>query len=240
VDHNVKSRRLNIRIAEPTIQQLSWLMLERGYTNRTAVIETAVHQLYQDERSKMTDYTARFTKAADWLVRDSAGRERARFATEAEAQAWIDSTLEQEREDQAAREQSRSEQALYDASIPDLSTSQLRWQVWRNWFYDKLVRTDRRLGQQQDHLDRIPDGSIGEPGTAGSHSYASQERHLINDRQQQQQAHELYRQAVALDTEIKAARRARDTETLRGLLDGPADGLISQMGGFFLAYARPE
>ena len=240
MEHNVKGRRLNIRIGAPTVDQLAWLIREANYTNRTAIIEAAIDRLYQQERGNMTDYTVRLTKAADWLVRDQAGRERARFATEAEAQSWIDSTREQEDADQAAREQARQEQDLYNASVPDLSASQLRWQTWRNWFYDNLVRTDRRLDAQQRVLDRIPSGDLGEPGTSGSPSYASKERHYIADKQRQVEAHELYRQAVATDTAIKDARRARDTETLRSLLEGDAARIISQMGQFFGPSARPE
>jgi len=240
VDNNVKSRRLNIRISEPTISQLAWLIREAGYTNRTAIIEAAIDRMFQQERSSMTDYTARFTKAGDWLVRDYAGRERARFATESEAQAWIDTTRELSHAEQAAREQSEAEQIVYDAAIPDLNALQLRWQLWRNWFYDNLMRTDRRLDAQQRHLDSIPDGQIGEPGTAGSHSYASQERHYVRDQQEQLEAHELYQRASALDTQIKTARRAHDTETLRSLLEADATRMISEMSGFFISIARPE
>jgi hypothetical protein len=53
VEHNVKGRRLNIRIGAPTVDQLAWLVRERRYTNWTAIIEKGIDRLFIAEGGTM-------------------------------------------------------------------------------------------------------------------------------------------------------------------------------------------
>ena len=91
VEHNVKGRRLNIRIGAPTVDQLAWLIRERGYTNRTAIIETAIDRMFTTERSTMTKRN--LTALADAIYTEVFGHLDDKYFAEskiAEIRDWLE------------------------------------------------------------------------------------------------------------------------------------------------------
>lgn len=90
-------------------------------------------------------YTIQHTHAGDYLIRDQADRQLARFAGETEAAAWITQRQAADAAEAAEREMHERAQAAFDESMPDLNKLQLRWQRWRNWLYDALSQESRRL-----------------------------------------------------------------------------------------------
>lgn len=178
----------------------------------------------------MITYTAKQTQRGDYIIRNQAGNEMARLATEAEAQEWITARLAQNEREHQERAAPAQEQQTFDDSTPDFNALQIRWQTWRTWFYDQLRRKDRRMAQMRDHLDRL-DSDLP--------SYNKHERYLTEDQQRQADANTLYEQAVALDTRIKTARRNRNTTALIATLT-ESETMIAEMSHYFLSSARPD
>ncbi len=197
-----------------------------------------------NQYDKCTEYIGDYygiqpTRSGEFIVRQRDGRELSRFPTIDGARADIQ---ERQLADAQAREH-RLEQWAGDREFSfahsDLTDAQLRWQDWRNWFYNELVHEDRSLAQHERALDRIPNGEIGEFGTTGSPSFANHERHYIDDAKRQKTAHDVYSQACALDKKIKQARRDQDVDALSDLLL-QSEQMIKTMSGFFLSIARPD
>lgn len=188
----------------------------------------------------MIEYTVQPTSKGQFIVRNPMGNECAKLGTQAEAEIWIERKHEQELQVETERAQAQAEQDNFNDSTPDLNMLQIRWQNWRNWFYNNLVHEDRSLAQHRHALDIIPDGAQGEFGTAGSPSYARHEQRLTEDQIAQVKARTLYEQAVHVDTRIKAARRSKNQDELTRMLVENAEPLIAQMCGFFPHIAMPE
>lgn len=105
MEHNVKGRRLNIRIGAPTVDQLAWLVRERRYTNWTAIIEKGIDRLFIAEGGTMdTEKITEIEVAAnvsDWWDHNVYGEMAAngqyvdRDATQAAYTAAVESKLRQ-------------------------------------------------------------------------------------------------------------------------------------------------
>lgn len=176
------------------------------------------------------EYRIQPTRKGDHIIRDQAGRELARRDTEPEAKAWIEAQEEKDRVEREEREAQAAEQETFDNAIPDLNKMQLRWQAWRNWFYDQLQREGNRTQQMRTHLDRL-DSSLP--------SYNHHESRLTRDQQQLVEAQALYEKAVTLDGQIKQARLDHDAIRLAETLT-KSEIMIEQMGGYFFHAARPD
>lgn len=176
-------------------------------------------------------YTIQHTHAGDYLIRDQADRQLARFAGETEAAAWITQRQAADAAEAAEREMHERAQAAFDESMPDLNKLQLRWQRWRNWLYDALSQESRRLSAVGRALDRAGDGD--------SPSQRRREQWQQREEAEADRAGALYARAVALDDRIKAARRAQDAEALAEAL-AESEALIGEMDALPLHQARPE
>jgi len=188
----------------------------------------------------MIEYTIQPTHKGQFIIRNPMGNECAKLDTQANAETWIEQKHEQEIQDQRAADTDAAEQKKFNVTIPDLNKLQIRWQNWRNWFYNELVHEDRSLGSHRRALDMIPDGASGEFGTSGSPSYARHEQGLTDDQITQVNAHALYERAVSVDILIKNARRSKNQSELTRLLIDEAELIIAAMNGFFLYASRPE
>lgn len=177
-------------------------------------------------------FTIQPTKKGAFIVRNRMGNELAKFDTAAAAAAHVAALEEAEREQRQASAARNAEQAEFDSAVADLNALQLRWQNWRNWFYGELTHEDRRLASFRNHLDNLPDDS--------SPAYRHHERSLSADQTAQHEARRLYERAVAVDREIKDARRAKNQGELERLLSEAAEPIIAAMDDYFPHIARPE
>lgn len=181
----------------------------------------------------MLEYTIQKTKTkGDYIIRAMGGREYARFDTEAEAHAWVVARMAADAQESAERQQRAQQQASYDNSLPALYQMQLEWQRWRTWFYGELRHESKRIAAARRALDYAPHPE--------SPTYAGHELHLTEDMDDQERARALYDEIVVpLDTRIKTARKAKDTESLKAALLETIP-VIAEMGEFFPHVARPE
>lgn len=172
-------------------------------------------------------YSIQETKKGDFIVRGPGPGRREMFrGTEVEAQNWID---QEQAKIQGQAEQATNQES-YDNSVPDLNAAQIRWQKWRSWFYNELQREARRVNQMRGALDRL-DSNLP--------SYSHHEQGLTEDQENLTKAESLYSRAVYLDSRIKTARRAKNTEELTGLL-AVAEQMIEEMDNYFTWKARPS
>lgn len=179
----------------------------------------------------MITYIIQHTHKGVYIVRDQADRQLARFATEADAAAFIAERQAQNTAAEQAHEADLAEQQTFDDSLIDLKTLQLRWQRWRDWFYDVMMAEAKNTAAHQRAMDRA--------AYADSPSQRKQEHNLTAAMEEDETARVLYEQAVALDTRIKTTRRQQHVDALADALT-ETEAIITRMNGFFLYAARPE
>jgi len=182
----------------------------------------------------MVNYHIQKTQRGKFIVRDQADRQLARRDTEAEAQTWLDDRIASDVAESKRLAAIHQEQQKFDGAVPDLNRLQIRWQNWRNWFYNELVHAERNAAQ----FGRAQDMKFDEHHA--SPSFQKQQRYLTEELTDVSNARELYdEKIVPLDTLLKNARQAHDTDDLAVTLDA-AEPLIESMNGFFMGVARPE
>mgnify|MGYP003512897067 FL=1 len=178
----------------------------------------------------MITYRIQQTAKGDFIVRNPGDREMARFDTEPEAQAWIDQRNADEQRESESRATSLAEQEQWDRATPELFDAQLRWQEFRNAYYGELQAEGRRVGRLSRMAESLDSELVGT---------AHQRTNATNDQLAHRTASELYEQATALDTRIKDARRARDTEALTDAL-AETDALMEAMNEALPSVAAPK
>lgn len=180
------------------------------------------------------DYTIQYTGKGDYIVRETmTTRERGRFSTEEEARAFV--TAQRDRDDAAAveREKRERDDIAYNASTPSLNEAQLTWQEWRTWFYGAMTTAARDTAQMKRAM------GMKEAQYAGWPSFERQRDAMTEAEREDRAAAELYQRAVALDTRIKDARRARDTASLAEDL-AETIAMIEDMRRFFPGTGIPS
>lgn len=186
---------------------------------------------------KCTEYVGDYygiqpTAGGEYIVRQRDGRELSRWPTIDEARGDAQQRQAQDVQDREERIQLWAVDREFGAAHRDLTDAQLRWQDWRNWFYDALVHEDRRLGRQEKALGKVPEGAAGQYGTTGSPSYVKYDRDYIDGAKRQAEARQVYERTVALDAQIKAARREQDIHLLTARLM-QAERMILDMRGYY-------
>ena len=163
-------------------------------------------------------YRLQLTHAGDYIVRGKDGRECGRAANENEAEAIMASLVAENAE--RGREMTVAIEAdqEFRTATPDLTRTQLRWQIWRSWLYDELRHEERRLHSQRNWLDRQTGDS---PTLHGHETRDAEETGELLD------GWSLYDRMVALDTRIKAARREHDHDALAAAL-AEAEPLVAR------------
>jgi hypothetical protein len=177
----------------------------------------------------MIEYTVRQTRRGDWIVKMSHNnREVGRASTEAEANE-IASRLRQNDAERSKSDTARiAADNQYATDTPDLTQMQLRWQNWRNWYYNELVNEERRVSASRRAIDRAD---------TSARSYPKHEQDVCEDEQTIYKARQLYETVIIpLDGTIKAARRSRDTDALAGAL-AESEPLIDKMRATFWSRA---
>jgi hypothetical protein len=181
----------------------------------------------------MIVYRIQKTAKGDFIVRDTGGREMARRGTESEAEQWIvEQHAREEAEATAARERQAQHKA-FNATVTDLNRLQIRWQNWRNWFYEEMTYAARKTAQ----FERAQDMKFDE--FHASPSFQKQQRYLTDEIDENARAADLYDEMVTLDTRMKNARQHHDMDALAVALIA-AEPLIERMNGFFAGKARPD
>lgn len=122
---------------------------------------------------------------------------------------------------------------LYQSNIimSNADNLQVRWQNWRNWFYNEMIHETHRTEQAQRYIGGL-DKELP--------SYDHHAGNLASDQHDIQSAQDLYYEQISpLDARIKKARRENNYDELIGAL-AEAERMIEIMHGYFIGSAAPD